>query len=130
MAEQSQKVYHQYFSTRPRISIVMENANRIYFQGGQYITARKDEIEFLDKEVELGNSMIYKVAGKETVTEEQLDPLAAIKAKAIAEYLEQQQKQQDPSRDMGNTANTGAGVDVATSKSIGAITVGSGSKAK
>lgn len=127
MAE-SQQQFHQYFSSRPKISIITNGGNRISFVGGQYVTDVADEIEFLDAQVKAGHPMIFVQKGKETVTKEQLDPLAAIKAKAIAEYLEQQDKQQNPSRDMGNTASTGAGVDVATTKSIASITVGSKTK--
>lgn len=117
--------FNQYFATRPKISIVMPSGKRIYFQGGQYITNAQDEIEFLDAEVKLGHSMIYVKKGAEVVTQEQLDPLLAIKEKAIAEYLAKQKAQQDPTRDMGNTEKSGAGLDVATSKSISSITVGS-----
>ena len=120
--------YNQYFSTRPRLSIVMKSGTIIRFVGGQYVTDVPDEIDFLNEQVAAGHSMIYVKKGNETVTQEQLDPMAAIKKKAVEEYLAQQQKQQDASRDMGKTENTGAGVDVTTSKSISAIVVGSKSK--
>lgn len=120
--------YHQYFSTRPRISIVLPSGDRISFVAGQYITDKEKEIEYLDEQVKSGHPMIYVKKGSETVTEAQLDPLAAVKAKAVADYMAQQEKQQDPSRDMGNTANSGAGTDVATSRTIAPITVGSKSK--
>lgn len=120
--------YHQYFSTRPRISMVLPSGDRISFVAGQYITDKEKEIEYLDEQVKAGHPMIYVKKGNEVVTAEQLDPLAAVKAKAIADYMAQQERQQDPSRDMGNTVNSGAGTDVATSKTIAPITVGSKSK--
>lgn len=123
--------YHQYFATRPRISIIMPSGERIHFQAGQYVTDNEKEIKFLDEQVAARHPMIYVKKGAETVTAEQLDPLQAVKEKAIAEYLAKQQAQQDPSRDMGNTANNGAGVDasgMSTTKSISSITVGSKSK--
>ena len=123
----SQK-YNQYFSTRPRLSIAMKSGTIIRFVGGQYVTDVPDEISFLDEQIAAGHSMLYVKKGSETVTQEQLDPMAAIKKKAVEEYLAQQQKQQDASRDMGKTENTGAGIDVTTSKSISAIVVGSKSK--
>ena len=124
----SETRYNQYFSTRPKIAITMPLGERIYFVGGQYVTDKAKEIEFLDEQIASGHPMIFVQKGNETVTQEQLDPLAAVKAKAVAEYLAQQAKQQDPSRDMGNTTNAGAGVDVATSRTIAPITVGSKSK--
>jgi len=120
--------FHQYFSARPKISITMPNGNRIYFQAGNYVTDNESEIEFLDEQVKLGHPIISVQKGKELITQEQLDPLAAVKAKAIAEYVAKQTAQQDPSRDMGNTAQSGAGADIASTKSIASITVGSKSK--
>ena len=125
---QSSQQFHQFFSARPKVSITMPNGNRIYFQAGNYVTDNEAEIEFLNEQIRSGHQMIYVQKGKETVTQEQLDPLAAVKAKAIAEYLAKQSEQQSPVRDMGNTSNSGAGMDVATSKSIASITVGSKSK--
>ena len=122
------KQFHQYFSARPKISITMPNGNRIYFQAGSYVTDNEIEIEFLDEQIKLGHPIIYVQKGKELITQEQLDPLAAVKAKAVAEYLEKQNAQQDPSRDMGTTEKSGAGADIATTKSIASITVGSKSK--
>ena len=120
--------YHQYFSTRPKISIITPAGTRIAFAAGQYVTDVSAEIDYLNEQVAAGHPMIYVKKGSETVTKEQLDPLAAVKAKAIAEYLAQQEKQQDPSRDMGNTNSAGAGVDIATTKTIAPITIGSKSK--
>ena len=130
MSEQSQQSFHQYFSTRPIISIIMPSGNRIRFMAGQYVTDNAEEIEFLDAQIKARHPMIYTKSGQETVTKEQLDPLAAVKAKAIAEFLEQQKKQQDPSRDMGNTAASGAGTDVASTKTIAPIIAGSKSGSK
>jgi hypothetical protein len=122
------KKYHQYFSTRPIINITMPSTKRIRFVAGMYVTDNQAEIEFLDNEIKQGHAMIFVKEGQEVVDESALDPLAAVKAKAIAEYLATQAAQQDPTRNMGNTAQSGAGMDVATSKTIGAITVGSKSK--
>ena len=58
-AQPKSKEYNQYFSSRPAISITMATGKRIRFVGGTYLTDNKAEIEFLDNEVLLGNSMIY-----------------------------------------------------------------------
>lgn len=83
-------MYNQYFSTRPKLSIVMPSSKRIFFSGGVYVTDKEDEIAFLDAEVKLGHPMIYTKKGEEKVTSEQLDPLAAIKRKAVEEHLAKQ----------------------------------------
>lgn len=88
------------------------------------MTDKEDEITFLDNEVKLGHAMIYVKSGQETVDADALDPLAAIKKKAIEEYLEQQKRAADPNRDMGSTAPAG-NTQIQTSKSIASITVGS-----
>jgi len=120
----STKQYHQYFSTRPTINITMPSSKKIRFVGGVYMTDKEDEIAFLDNEVKLGHTMIFVKQGQETVNADALDPLAAIKKKAVEEYLEQQQRAADPNRDMGNTAAVD-NTQIQTSKSIASITVGS-----
>ena len=119
---------HQYFATRPKISIVMPNGNRISFIAGSYITDDENEIKFLDDQIKDKHPMIFVKKGEETVTKEQLDPLAAVKEKVIADYLAKQKEQQDPSRDFGNTEDTGVYSSVATTKTIAPITIGSKSK--
>lgn len=126
---QSQKQYNQYFSTRPSISITMPSAKRIRFVAGSYITDKQDEIDFLDKEIAIGHQMIFTKQGQEVVNEEALDPLAAVKKKAVEEYLAKQAAQADPSRDMGNST-ADLSTSIMTSKGIGAITVGSKSGSK
>ena len=118
------KLFHQFFSTRPKISITMPNGNRIYFVGGTYLTDSESEIAFLNGEVAAGNSMIFVKKESLTVDADALDPLAAIKKKAIEEYISQQALNSDPNRDMGNT-NTNIGDSIATTKSIAAISAGS-----
>jgi len=119
------KQYHQFFSSRPKISITMPNGNRIYFVAGTYVTDNEAEIEFLNDQIRQGHQMIGVKKGQETVTQDQLDPLAAIKEKAIAEYLAKQAEQQNPNRDMGRTDASGAGVDVATTRTLAPIIAGS-----
>jgi hypothetical protein len=78
---------HQFFSTRPRISIVLPSSKRISFSGGIYVTDKQDEIDFLNGEVAAGNQMIYVKSDQLTITKEQLDPLAAIKQRAREEAI-------------------------------------------
>jgi hypothetical protein len=85
MSDQEKK-FHQYFSTRAKISISMADGRKLSFVGGTYVTDKEDEIEFLDAQIKAGVSMLYVKIGAEVVTKEQLDPLAAIKKKAIEEH--------------------------------------------
>lgn len=124
----SEKKYHQYFSSRPTLNVTMPLGRRISFRAGVYITDVQDEIEFLDKEVRAGHPMIFTKSGQEVIGEEALDPIAAIKKKAIEDYKRQQEAQANPDRDMGNTAiEKGAGMT--TSGGIRNIAVGSRSGA-
>lgn len=117
----STKKFHQYFSSRPTISITMENGNRIRFVGGVYMTDNESEIKFLDEQIRAGHQMIYIKQGHTVVDADALDPLAAIKKKAVEEYLENQRKVMDPNRDMGNTT-ADIKTSIQTSKSIAALT--------
>ena len=125
MAESKQ--YNQYFSTRPIISITMPSSKRIKFVGGMYVTDKEDEIEFLNAEIKFGNAMLFVKKDQLTVDSEALDPLAAVKKRAIEEYLENQKRAMDPNRDMGNTSSD-ISSSIQTSKGIAAVTVAGKSK--
>ena len=118
------KKYHQYFSTRPILNIITTLGKKIRFVAGVYITDNEHEIEFLDKEIKQGHPMIYVKKGDEVVGAEALDPMAAIKAKIIAEHEAAKAAQADPKRDMGNTS-TPKGAGLQTTAGIANITVGS-----
>lgn len=119
------KKYHQYFSTRPMVTITMPNGNRIRFVGGVYMTANQSEIDFLQEQIRIGHPIIYIKEGATVVDADALDPLAAVKKKAIEEYLQQQKLASDPNRNMGNTAPASASdTGMVTSSGIKNITVG------
>jgi hypothetical protein len=122
MSENNMQKYNQYFSSRPKIGITMPTGKRIDFVGGMYLTDKEDEIGFLNEQIKLGHQMIYIRKGAEVVDADALDPLAAVKKKAVEEYLAQQALNSNPNRDMGNTAATGAGLDILTSKGVAQIT--------
>ena len=125
------KKYNQYFSSRPSINIMMTNGQRIRFVGGVYMTEHPDEIAFLDAEIRAGNNMIMVKKGQEQIDSDALDPLAAIKKKAIEDYIAQQALAANPNRDMGSTVQSGAGADmsIATTKTLAPIIAGSKSGA-
>jgi len=124
-----EKQYHQYFSSRPMISITMPTAKRIRFVGGMYVTDKQDEIDFLNAEIKAGNQMIYVDNNKRTVGEAALDPLAAIKKKAVEDYLAAIEKAKDPNNDMGNYAAE-AVAGLMTSRNVAATATAVSSPAK
>lgn len=121
---ESTKKFHQYFSSRPSLTIVMENGNRIRFVGGVYMTDNEQEISFLNEQIRCGHQMIYVKEGQKIVDADALDPLAAVKKRAVEEYIAQQKLAADPSRDMGNSVSD-LTASIQTSKTIQAISVGS-----
>jgi hypothetical protein len=129
---QPEKVYHKFYASRPRITIVREQGQRIFFNAGMYVTDNPDEVAFLQAEIKRGNRMIYTKTGEETVTQDQLDPMNALRKKIIEEYEANRAAQQNGTRDLG-TVEAAAGVAPATTKSIAPVVAGSisvGSKAK
>jgi hypothetical protein len=122
MSDSTVKKYNQYFSSRPRISITMTDGRRIAFVGGQYVTDNADEIAFLDEQIRAKHQMIFVKPDHLQVTQEQLDPLASVKKKAVEEYLKQQAEQQDPTRNFGKTTQD---MVMQTSQSIATISAGS-----
>lgn len=119
----SSKQFHQYFSNRMRLTIVTPRGKQLYFNGFTYVTDKADEIEFLDGEIAAGNKMLYVKEEQKVVTAEQLDPVAAIKKKAVEEYLAAQQSQQDPERDVGKSVK--GAEKLVTSKTIANMMAGS-----
>lgn len=119
-------VYYQYFSTRPRICIVMPSGEKLTFKGCVFVTKENRHKEFLDNEIASGNQMLYVRPGEHELTAEQLDPMASLRRKIIDEYEAAKMEQQNPQRVIGGEALTPAvhNTGMQTSKSIASITVG------
>lgn len=67
-----------------------QSGKEINFVRGRYATADKKEIEFLEAEVEAGHPHISVDPKEAEIDSVQVDPVAAIKAKAIADYIAEQ----------------------------------------
>jgi len=83
-------VFQHYASSRIAMRLVTTNGKKISFTNYQFITADPDIIDYLDAEIKAGINVITK--GK-AMTSEEADPMASLKRKHIAEYLEQQKEE-------------------------------------
>jgi len=83
-ADTAKKDEYQVF-TSPKLSFRMmtPKGRRIYFIAGKCITKVKEEIEYLDSEIEAGIRFITK---GEAITSEDLDPMVALRKRIIKEY--------------------------------------------
>jgi hypothetical protein len=105
------KILHQFKSSIPSCKFILANGKNANFVGGIYRTDLEHEVAELKKEVELGHPFIEYVG---EIAAEDLDPVAVLKRKAIEEYLADQKKAMDPSRDLGSTE--------ARDKTVGMVT--------
>ncbi len=78
-----------------------QSGKELNFVKGRYATGNEAEIKFLDAEVEAGHPHIYVDKGESEVDSVQVDPLTAIRAKAVADYIAEQEAK--VGMDTGNT---------------------------
>lgn len=85
--KKEEKIYQTYRSSLASQRIAMPNGKLITVTANQYITDDEAEIEFLDKEIKGGFPYMSKTG---QITSEELDPMAVLRKKIIAEYLAEQ----------------------------------------
>jgi len=85
------------------IKYIFKNGKEAPFVFGKYYTDNATEIAELEQEIALGHPQIFIDSEEKEVDTEKMDPLSRLREKIIAEYLEEQAKQLDPSNDFGNT---------------------------
>lgn len=94
-----------YKSSYPNLNIIFPNGSVAQFRGGIYITAMPYEIEYFDAQVAqngfAGN--VYIDPNARTITEEQENPMLALRKKLFAEFEAQRLAQIDPANDMGSS---------------------------
>jgi len=115
-----------YLAHIPHSKYVFTDGSIAIFTGGRYVTDDPGKIAELDKEVRLGNPGIYVDPNARQIDPDMLDPMKVMRAKIIAEFLEEQRiaaATQDPNRNMG-TSDTRSGLRVGSSQNIGAIAAG------
>jgi hypothetical protein len=104
--------FKQYRSSTPFLRTTTPKGKDILFQGGAFFTEDPECIEWLDSFKHLPGTMITPVEGE--FSKEDVDPMEAIKKRAIAEYLESLKTQAEP-QDRGNSSDlkvVGTSVDL------------------
>ena len=81
-----EKIFQTYRSGLENQKVIMKCGRTLYIRQHKYITAKQDEIDFLDEEISLGFPGLKK---GEPVTETDLDPMAALKKKMRAEIMKE-----------------------------------------
>lgn len=106
-------LFHKFTNTYRDCKYIFTNGKVANFLSGEYITDNKDDIAELLKEVNDGHPNIGYVGQVDVAA----DPLAEIKARAIAEYLDAQKTATDKTSDKGTTSQ-GALSGVANSNTV------------
>jgi hypothetical protein len=104
--------FKQYRSQLPYLRTTTPKGKDILFQGGMFFTDDPECIEWLDTFKFIKDSMITPIDGE--FSADQVDPLEAIKKKAIEEYLASVKAQAEP-QNRGNSTDkfvVGTSVDL------------------
>lgn len=88
---ENEAVLKLFKSAMPSCQYIMPNGKYLYFVKGKFATDDPEEIAELEKAIKARHPHIFVDAKESEITATKMnDPLAEIKAKAIAEYLAQQ----------------------------------------
>lgn len=98
--DQAPKKY-LYWATMPFMNYVFSKGKLANFRHHRFATDIPEEIEQLNAEIKSNNPYIYTKSDALFLTDEMEDPMKALKAKIIADYLVEQAKHVNPSNDMG-----------------------------
>jgi hypothetical protein len=122
-SEGKQIIVYSVFKNRiPSCTFVQKNGNVISFVEGTYRTTKQDEIDEITAEINAGHPHMYIDPNQKTIQSDQLDPLAGLRTRIIAEYLAAQAAATNPSNDRGSSeaeALRPAGTDVIQAAAAG-----------
>ena len=90
-------------STIPSVNFIFANGKPAIFQQGVYRTDVEWEIAELEKEVLAKHPHIFIDEKEREIDSEMVDPMNALRAKIISDYLAAQEKATNPMNDMGTT---------------------------
>lgn len=90
-------------STLPSVNFIFGNGKPAIFQQGVYRTNVEWEIVELEKEIAAGHPHIYIDQNEREIDSEMVDPMNALRAKIIAEFVAAQEAALNPANDMGST---------------------------
>ena len=123
---QNKPLVNLYLAHIPHSKYIFSNGDVAIFTGGRYTTDDPGKIGELDALVKKGHPGIYVDPNALQVDPNMLNPMAVMKAKIIAEFLEEQRilaATQDPQRDMGSS-DTKSGLKVGNSQSMAVLAAG------
>ena len=111
-----------YFSSPSSLQVISSRGKSMHFIGGRYTTKDPGEIADLEAVCTLRpNGSIFKDPAILTLSESDLDPMNALKAKFFKEFQEQQAANLNPNQDFGATVQER--LKAASTSSIQAVTV-------
>lgn len=118
-----------FFSNIPNSRYAFKNGVVANFLGGRFTTGIQYQIDELMSDVSMGHAHISIDKENLQVDTAETDPLAGIKAKAIAEYLAAQDVAiSDKNKPMGSTIASDKLAGIVSSKHVAAMTSGSSSQ--
>lgn len=122
------KELHVFFGSIPSMKYILKNGKICNFIGGRYTTDLAHEIAELEEEITLGNPHMFINDQLRTMSKAELDPLHALKKRAIEEYLAQQAAASQ--LDAGTTVDAKSSAGMATTQSLAAVAAGGTSGVK
>lgn len=83
----SEQKFFAFYSRVPNSTFIFPNGVSAVFTGGRFTTQDETQANHLYWEIKQGNQHIFINEQKLTLVESELDPMAELKARIIAEYL-------------------------------------------
>ena len=120
------KVVNIFFSRAPTMGYVFRSGRVVHFMGGQFTTSVQSEIDELNEVCEEYGSNYYLNPDQLTVNPDELDPVAVMYAKMLAQARSVVADATNPARDMGTVEFTSKLEGIANSASIIGMAVDSG----
>lgn len=124
-ATTEEKKFFAFYSRIHNSTHIFPDGTLAAFTGGRYTTDDEQKAAHLRAEIKSGNQYLFLDEEKQVLTEAELDPMAELKARIIAEY--EAKKASDTSNDMGESDS--GKLNVADTSSIAQAAMGSDSGA-
>jgi hypothetical protein len=115
-----------FFSKAPTTGYVFKTGRAVHFVNHKYATTIKSEIAELTEECQLSESNYHINPHQLEIDFAELDPIAVIKAKALAEARAEVAAATQITRDMGATDQTAKLSGIANTSDVSGATIASG----
>ena len=120
--------YAVYRNSMPGAAVVFPDGQRAEFLGGRYVTDNQNFINILDSEIARGNIHLRRGSDEEALGYGD-DPIAALRAKIIADYKEDQAriaKELSEGKQLGNSVQ--GTINAASTTDIASVAAGGSNK--